>query len=295
MRVGIVDVGSNTVRLLVADVRGGETETVHEERAFLGLGAEVLRHDRIRRRKLREVAEVTERFAAEARRLGTHALETIVTAPGRQGASSDALVATLARATDAPVRVASAIEEGQLAFVGALSRAGVEEGIVAVCDVGGGSTEVVVGTPLLGPTWARSVDIGSLRLTAALLHDDPPTAAQLERARAAIEAGFAGVEPPPPRPELALATGGSARAISKLVGRSYGGAELECVIAELVSRPAEATAAAIGVEIERAYSLAAGALILEHVSGLLGVAFTPARGGIREGAALALAAQRAAA
>ena len=293
MRVGIVDVGSNTVRLLVADVRGREAETVHEERAFLGLGAEVLRHNRIRRRKLRELAEVTERFAAEARRLGARALETVVTAPGRQGASSDALVATLARATDAPVRVATPIEEGQLAFVGALSRAGVEEGIVAVCDVGGGSTEIVVGTPLLGPAWTRSVDIGSLRLTAALLHDDPPTAAQLDRARAEIEAGFAGLEPP--RPELALATGGSARAISKLVGRSYGRAELECVIGELVSRPAEATAAAIGVEVERARSLAAGALILEHVSGLLGVAFTPARGGIREGAALALAAQRAAA
>ena len=292
MRVGILDVGSNTVRLLVADVRGGEAEAIHEERAFLGLGAEILEHDRIRRRKLREVARVTGRFAAAAREHGVRALETVVTAPGRQGSSPDELVAALQRSTSAPVRVASAVEEGQLAFAGALSRAGVEEGVVAVCDVGGGSTEIVVGTPLLGPAWARSVDLGSLRLTAALF-DDPPSPAQVEEARALIAEGFAALAPP--RPELALATGGSARAISKIVGGSYGRAELERVVRELVSRPAEATAAALGVELARARSLPAGALILLHVSALLGVPFTPARGGIREGAALALAAERAAA
>jgi exopolyphosphatase/guanosine-5'-triphosphate,3'-diphosphate pyrophosphatase len=292
MRVGILDVGSNTVRLLVADVHGGEAEAVHEERAFLGLGAEILAHDRIRRRKLREVEAVTGRFAEAARERGVRALETVVTAPGRQGSSRHELVAALQRSTEAPVRVASAVEEGQLAFVGALSRASVAEGVVAVCDVGGGSTEIVVGTPLLGPAWTRSVDLGSLRLTAALF-DDPPSPTQVEEARMLIAQRFAGIVPP--RPEFALATGGSARAISKVVGGAYGPADLDRVARELAARPAEATASALGVELQRARSLAAGALILHHVSGLLGVPFTPARGGIREGAALALAAERAAA
>ena len=293
MRVGIVDVGSNTVRLLVGDVSGGTVETICEERAFLGLGAEILAHDRIRRRKLREVARVAEDFASAARRRGVRALETVVTAPGRQSSSGEELVSTLARATEAPGRIATPEEEGQLAFAGALSRTRVTDAVVAVCDVGGGSTEIVVGTPLLGPAWVRSVDVGSLRLTAAVLHGDPPTPAQVEAAEATIAARFSALVPP--RPELALATGGSARAIAKIVGGSYGPAELERVLRRLVARPAGATAAALGIELERAQSLAAGALVLRHVSTLLGTAFTPARGGIREGAALALAAERAAA
>lgn len=292
MRVGIVDVGSNTVRLLVADVRGGDVDPVHEERAFLGLGAELLAHDRIRRRKLRELARVTEGYAASARRLGVRALETVVTAPGRQG-DAEPLLAVLADSTDARVRVASAEEEGELAFAGALARSCLDEGVVAVCDVGGGSTEIVVGTPLLGPAWVRSVDVGALRLTAARLHGDPPSPAEIEVARDVVAAHIGALTPP--RPEVALATGGSARAVAKLVGGRYGPAELDRVLAQLLEHPAGPTAARLGLRPERARTLAAGVLVLRQVSALLGVPFTPARGGIREGAALALAAERAAA
>ncbi len=293
MRVGILDVGSNTVRLLVGDVRGGTVETVCEERAFLGLGAEILVHDRIRRRKLREVSETVGDFADAARRRGVRALETVVTAPGRQGASADELLSTLASATGSPVRVASAEEEGRLAFAGAVSRSDLTEGVVAVCDVGGGSTEIVVGTPLLGPAWVRSVDVGSLRLTAALLPGDPPRAGEIDAAHLYVAESFRALEPP--RPDRALATGGSARAIAKVLGGAYGPEELDAVVEELARRPAAETAVRLGVEPERARSLLAGALILREVSSLLGTRFEPARGGIREGAALALAATRAAA
>ena len=293
VKVAVVDVGSNTVRLLVGDVRGTSIETLHEERVFLGLGAEILEHGRIRPRKLREVTQVAEGYASTARRHGARALETVVTAPGRQGESSEALTAALVRATAAPVRVVSADEEGRLAFAGAISRAGAVEGVVAVCDVGGGSTEVVVGTPVLGAAWVRSVDIGSLRLTAALLHDDPPSADQVAAAREAVTTALAPLVPP--RPALALATGGSARAIAKAVGGAYGPDELEQIVRILSRHPAAATAKTFRVEHDRARSLLAGALILKGVSELLDAPFVPARGGIREGAALALAAQRAAA
>jgi exopolyphosphatase / guanosine-5'-triphosphate,3'-diphosphate pyrophosphatase len=292
VKVGVVDVGSNTVRLLVADVRAGEVDTLHEERAYLGLGAELLAHGRVRRSKLRELARVTEGYAAAARGLGVRALETVVTAPGRQG-DPDPLLAVLARSTEAPVRVAPAEEEGQLAFAGALSRAGLDEGVVAVCDVGGGSTELVVGTPLLGPAWVRSVDVGSLRLTAAHLHGDPPSPEELTAAAEVVGAGVGTLTPP--RPEVALATGGSARAVAKAVGGPYGPAEIDRLLERLLELPATAAAAELGLRPERARTLAAGALVLRQVSALLGVPFTPARGGIREGAALALAAHRAAA
>jgi exopolyphosphatase/guanosine-5'-triphosphate,3'-diphosphate pyrophosphatase len=293
MRVGVIDVGSNTVRLLVAAVGDGEVATLREERAQLGLGEELLRHGRVRRRKLAELAAVTGDYARIARKLGVRELETVVTAPGRQEDDPQRLLDTLGRATAGEVRVASPEEEGELAFAGAVARAGIGDAVVAVCDVGGGSTEVVVGTELRGAGWVRSVDVGSLRLTAALLHRDPPTPGQLEAARAAVREALAHVRPP--RPETALATGGSARAVARIVGGAYGPDELEDVIELLAARPADESADAFGIRRERARTLLAGSLILAEVSRRLGVPFRPARGGIREGAALRLAAQRLAA
>ena len=205
MRVGVIDVGSNTVRLLVASVVGGTARTLREERAHLGLGEEILRYGRVRGAKLDEVAEVTGEFARIARKLDVRELETVVTAPGRQGDEPQRLLDTIGRATAAGVRVVSAEEEGRLAFAGAVSRASLGEAVVAVCDVGGGSTEVVVGTELLGPAWVRSVNLGSLRLTAALLPSDPPAQAEIAAAESAVRDAFEALEAP--RPEVALADG----------------------------------------------------------------------------------------
>jgi exopolyphosphatase / guanosine-5'-triphosphate,3'-diphosphate pyrophosphatase len=293
MRVGVIDVGSNTVRLLVASVAGDTVRTLREERVHLGLGEEILHYDRVRRRKLDEVREVTGEYARIARKLGVRELETVVTAPGRQGDSPDRLVEAIRQATGADVRVVSAEDEGRLAFAGAVSRAHPGRGVVAVCDVGGGSTEVVVGSELLGPAWVRSVDLGSLRLTAALLPSDPPTAAEIDAAREAVRSGLAELEPP--QPEIALATGGSARTLARVIGHEYGHSELEGVVEVLASRPAAHSADALDIRPTRARTLLAGALILEEVSRLLGQPFRPSRGGIREGAALRLAARRAAA
>ncbi len=293
MKVGVVDVGSNTVRLLVASVGGGEVRSLREERVHLGLGEEILLHGRVRRRKLEELGSVVTEFGQIARKYRVRELDTVVTAPGRQGAEPERLLETLRRATRGPVRVVSAEDEGRLAYAGAVSRTDIGSGIVAVCDVGGGSTEIVVGTSLLGPAWIRSIDIGSLRLTASLLQGDPPAALEIERARAAVRDALSGIAPP--LPELALATGGSARAIARIVGRAYDADELEPVIGALASRPAEQTSGELAVPPHRARTLLAGALILSEVSLLLGVELTPAKGGIREGAALELAAQRAAA
>lgn len=293
MKVGVVDVGSNTVRLLVASVDGGDVRSLREERAHLGLGEEILLHGRIRRRKLEELGVVVTEFAEIARKHRVREIETVVTAPGRQGDAPERLLKVLARATRASVRVVSAEDEGRLAYAGAVSRTDVGSSVLAVCDVGGGSTEIVVGTALLGPAWVRSVDIGSLRLTASLLHGDPPTRAEIESARGAARDALSGLAPP--RPELVLATGGSARAIARVVGHAYDADALQRVIGMLSSRPAEQTSEELAVPLHRARTLLAGALILSEISGLLGVGLTPAKGGIREGVALELAAQRAAA
>jgi len=293
MRVGVIDVGSNTVRLLAAAVTDKGVAALREERVYLGLGEEILRHGRIRGAKLKELSRVTGQYARVARKLRVQRLETVVTAPGRQGSSPERLTQALATATGGGVRIVSPEEEGRLAYTGAVSRAGVSDGVVGVCDVGGGSTEIVVGMPLVGPAWVRSVDVGSLRLTLELLRQDPPTLPQIETARALIRTAFEGIEPP--QPELTLATGGSARAIARIVGGTYGGAELEQVVQDLASRSAARSARALGVAPHRARTLLAGALVLQEVSRLLGIPFTPARGGIREGVAIRLASQQLAA
>ena len=215
----------------------------------------------------------------------------IVTAPGRQGASAAALTAALGEATGLPARVLSADSEGRLAYDGAVARAtGELPEVVAVVDVGGGSTEIAVGTPLLGAAWIRSADIGSLRLTRAHLHDDPPTAAQVAAATAAVATALAGMRPP--TPDIALAVGGSARAIARIVGRRLGADDLQEAVKIVSRRRTAKVASTFGITPERAETLLAGALLLAGAGRALGTSFELGRGGLREGAALELASAR---
>jgi exopolyphosphatase/guanosine-5'-triphosphate,3'-diphosphate pyrophosphatase len=289
--VGILDVGSSTVRLLVARLEAGRPAAVREERAYLGLGAEVERRGRIPSDRLEEAAAVAGRYARLARSHGVGEADAFVTAPGREAANAAELVRRLAHVTGWPVRILSAEEEGRLAFAGALARAGGAFGLAAVCDVGGGSTEIVVGTRDGGPAWLESLPLGSVRLTEHFLADDPPGKKAVAAVRAEVERGLTGVTPP--LPHVALATGGSARALRRLAGRRLGAAELESAIRLLRRRGAEEVAATFGIELYRARTLAAGAVVLAEIQRRLGVPFEVARGGLREGAALALLAGRA--
>jgi exopolyphosphatase / guanosine-5'-triphosphate,3'-diphosphate pyrophosphatase len=294
MRVGVVDVGSNTVRLLVADARrSGKLDPVRERRAFLALGAEVDRLGWISGPKLLETIATVRAFGAEARELGCDDLEVVVTAPGRRSANADELVAALGEACGAPVRVLSAEEEGRLAFTGALLGADRTADSVAVCDSGGGSTEVVVGTPLDGPVWIRSLDVGSLTVLEAYLPDDPPGKEAVAAARAAIAERLGGFAPP--LPKVAFATGGSARALRRVAGKSLGSKQLDAALRKLAERPAAEISEEFGIWPQRARTLPAGAVILAEVQRRLGVPLHVSRTGMREGVAASLLAQAAAA
>jgi exopolyphosphatase / guanosine-5'-triphosphate,3'-diphosphate pyrophosphatase len=293
MRVAIVDVGSNTVRLLVASRSSHRVEPLREERAYLGLGAVVESEGHVPEEKIAHAANVARGFARIARSLDAENVEVIVTAPGRLSENGDVLVAALACSTGWRVRILSADEEGRLAFAGALARAGDLPGSVAVCDVGGGSTEILVGTGTAGPVWGRSFDLGSIRLTQRFFADDPPDKRSVAALRAEVERQLTGIVPP--LPQAALATGGSARALRKLVGRTLGDEELAEAVRMLRRRPAARIAARFELDPLRAHTLAAGAVVLAEAQRRLAVPFQVARGGVREGAALELLAEAAAA
>jgi exopolyphosphatase / guanosine-5'-triphosphate,3'-diphosphate pyrophosphatase len=291
MRVAVIDVGSNTARLLVASVEvDGSVVALVEERSYLRLGAEIERTGTLCEATIAMCADVCRVYVNTAEELGADRSTVIVTAPGRQGGSAAALTDALAEATSLPVRVLTADGEGRLAYDGAVARAGEAlPEVVAVVDVGGGSTELVVGTPLLGAAWTRSADIGSLRLTRAHLHDDPPTARQITAARDAVRGALQRMSPPVP--DVAFAVGGSARAVAKMAGRRFGAEDLDEAIEILSRRPATKAARAFGIDAQRAETLLAGTLLLAEAGRVLGTRFELGRGGLREGAALELAAQ----
>ena len=287
MKVAIIDVGSNSVRLLVASAEGTAVKELHRDRVYMRLGDDAYALGQISEGKLQELRGVVERFTRVARKNGAGRLETIVTAPGRQSSNQAELVEILAEATRAPVVVLTAAEEGRLAWEGAVVRMDDPPEIVAVVDLGGGSCELAVGTPSLGPAWLRSVDAGSLRVTRAFLGGDPPSAECIASARRELHHLVEGFDPP--RPDAALAVGGTARAIGRIVGRRFGLGELDELAFKLSEVPAGRITEPHGITPGRAETLLGGTLVLSAIAERLDCDLEAGRGGLREGAALALA------
>jgi exopolyphosphatase / guanosine-5'-triphosphate,3'-diphosphate pyrophosphatase len=278
-------VGSNTIRLLVAEVAGGVVTPLDKERVRLSLGEEIERGGRVSETSIATAAKSVGKLCSMARRHGVASLDVFLTAPGRQSENAEELIAAVRRAADHPVRVLSTDEEGRLAYAGAVATADIElPARIAVCDVGGASTEIAVGAPGSSPDWVASVDLGSVRLTTRT--DD------LASARREAADAFAELEPP--KVELALAVGGSARAARRLVGPWLGDAELTEALRLVETTSPRAISRRFGVDRSRARILPAGVAILAQVHELLGVPLHVCDGGIREGAVLATMAELAA-
>ncbi len=155
---------------------------------------------------------------------------------------------------------------------------------IAVCDVGGASTEIAVGSPSSAPDRVDSVDLGSVRLTTRV--------ESLAEARREVAAAFAHVAPR--QVEAALAVGGSARAARRLVGAWLGEDELAAALRLVEEESPREISRRFGVDRARARILPAGIVLLAEVQRKLGVPLHVCDGGIREGAVLASAAALAA-
>jgi exopolyphosphatase/guanosine-5'-triphosphate,3'-diphosphate pyrophosphatase len=293
VRVGILDVGANTLRLLVASESDGRVVPIHEERVALGLGDEVESLGRLGDEKLERAGATVRDHVRKARKLGCVAVEVLVTSPGRQASNGDELVHRLTEASGVPTRVLPAEEESELAWRGAVAAAVDLPETVAVCDVGGGSTQIAVGTPSGGVAWVRSIDLGSLRLTRRAFRNDPPDGDDLARAAAEVTRAFAQIAPP--LPLAGIAVGGSARALRRVVGTELTEDGLCAAARRLAKRKSRKIAKEYGVDVARARTLTAGVMIFAEVQRKLGIALNVGREGLREGAALRMLADAEAA
>jgi exopolyphosphatase/guanosine-5'-triphosphate,3'-diphosphate pyrophosphatase len=275
MRIGVIDVGSNTTRLLVASAGSDGLVPLEKQKVRLSLGEEIERFGAVSPVHQAAAVKAVREMASTARRKQVDSLDVFLTAPGRQANNAAQLVAALSRAAGVQARVLTKEDEGTLAYRGAVLTAGIElPSQVAVCDIGGASTEIAVGRPAGEPDWIESVDLGSVRLTTRA--GDMPAEA---------EGAFAHLAPP--RVEAALAVGGSARAARRLVGETLGVEELVEALRIVETTPPREVARCFGVDRARADILPAGVILLAEVQRKLGVPFHVCDGGIREGAVLA--------
>jgi exopolyphosphatase/guanosine-5'-triphosphate,3'-diphosphate pyrophosphatase len=285
VRRACIDIGSNTTRLLVAECDGEQILEIHQERAFTRIGHGLPGDGTILPAKIAEVAEVVAEQLRIAQELGSVEVRGVATAAIRRAGNGAALVAAIRDACGLTVQILTGEDEARLAFLGAARTLDhVPAGQLGVVDVGGGSSELVVGTAPGRVSWCRSFALGSGDLADECLVSDPPSAAELAEARARIASAVAGLDVP--RPAEAVAVGGSATSLRRLAGPLLDAGTFDRVLGLLASARARDVARRFALDLERVRLLPAGLLILEAASELFGAALQIGRGGIREGVLL---------
>jgi exopolyphosphatase/guanosine-5'-triphosphate,3'-diphosphate pyrophosphatase len=287
MLCAAIDIGSNTTRVLVAEPREGQLNKVMEQRAYTRIGKSTTKDGSITQPMIHEVGEVVSTQVRLAEELGAEVIKAVATAAIRQARNRDEVVQAIGEVSGVEIEVLNEEEEGRLAFIGATKTLGHPvEGRIAVVDVGGGSSEVVLGTVAGGADQVHSFQIGSGMLAEELLKSDPPSAAELREVRERINEFFDGLEIE--QPDQAVAVGGSATSLRRLVGAVLEYETLERGVRVLASDPIDEVARRFELDPRRVGILPTGVLLLEKISQLLGQPLQIGKGGLREGVILDL-------
>src|SRR4051794_6463652 len=285
MLCAAIDIGSNTTRLLVAEPVDGQLKKTMEQRAYTRINRALGGDGEILPEKVDEVAEVVATQVRLARELGAESIRAVATAAVREASNGEEAAGEVAKSAGVEVDILSDEEEGRLSFIGATKTLGHPvSGKVGVVDVGGGSTEIILGTVAGGYDQVRSWKVGSGVLADELISSDPPSAAEIRKVRDRIDDIFAGVEIE--HPAQAVAVGGSATSLRRLVGAVLEYETLERGIRVLCGDPAADVARRFELDPERVRILTTGVLLPEKVSELLGQPLQIGKGGLREGVVL---------
>ncbi len=285
MRVATVDIGTNTVILLVAE-RGpdGRVRAVHQEARITRLGQGVDATRRLHPDAVARTCEALRDYRAAATVHGATAFDVVGTSAMRDAAGAEPVQAVVTEGFGKPARILSGDEEATTTFLGAISGLALPVGPAAVYDIGGGSTEIAVGevhgdAVVLG--YKKSFDVGSVRLTERHVTGDPPSEASLEKVRKVLRDAFAEV------PQLAFigAPVGVAGTMTTLAAvhlglRTYDGdrvhgarmrlEDVRAVVTRLARMPLAERSLVAGLDPKRADVIVAGGLVAEAVLAAMG-------------------------
>ena len=277
MRLGVLDVGSNTVHLLVVDAhRGGHPTPMSSTKAALRLAESIDDSGKLTRRGAEKLIATVDEFAKIAASSGCSELMAFATSAVRDARNSDEVLARVRAETGMDLQVLSGSDESRLTFLAVRRWYGWSAGRITNLDIGGGSLELSTGLDE-APDVAMSIPLGAGRLTREWLPDDPPGRRRVamlrdwldtelaDAAKAMLEAG---------PPDLAVGTSKTFRSLARLTGAAPSAAGprvkrtltangLRQLIAFISRMTTTDRAELEGVSAERAPQIVAGALVAE--------------------------------
>ncbi|MTE20409.1 Ppx/GppA family phosphatase [Streptomyces sp. TRM43335] len=284
MRLGVLDVGSNTVHLLVVDAHpGARPLPAYSHKAELRL-AELLDDGAISPAGVERLTATVQEALQVAEDKGVEDLLPFATSAVRDATNADHVLARVAEGTGVELKVLSGEDEARLTFLAARRWFGWSAGRLLVLDIGGGSLEIAYGMDE-EPDAAVSLPLGAGRLTGAWLPDDPPDPTDVRALRRHVRHEIARVVGDFNRlgaPDHVVATSKTFKQLARLAGaprsaegpyvqRELNRAALEEWVPKLAVMPAAERAALPGVSTGRARQLLAGALVAEGAMDLFGV------------------------
>ncbi|MCK2022519.1 Ppx/GppA family phosphatase [Microbacterium sp. kSW2-24] len=285
MRLGVLDIGSNTVHMLAADVRpGGRPLATTSDRSVLRLMRYLLPDGSISE----EGVVALERAVAQARRVAEEervdALLATATSAVRDAANGAEVIARIEAALGQPLQVLDGETEAELTFLAVRRWFGWSAGQILLLDIGGGSLEIAAGGEEL-PDAAASVPLGAGRMTVQFLPNDPPGEDDVERLRAHARDTLEEVLPrfaDLPRPDHVVGSSKAIRSLARLVGYPVPGwsgsermllprASLGSWIPRLARLPASARQELPGITPDRTFQIVAAAVSLHTAMTVLKV------------------------
>jgi exopolyphosphatase/guanosine-5'-triphosphate,3'-diphosphate pyrophosphatase len=182
VRRAVIDVGTNSIKLLVADVRGREVQPVHEEGRQTRLGKGFYETHRLQPESIAHTAAAVRKFSETAREKNSQSVRVIATSAARDALNPSDLTSAIERASGLKTEIISGAREAEWAFQGVATDAELATHPLLILDVGGGSTEFILGQGGQ-KNFAHSFPLGTVRLMEKFPHSDPPTRGEFIKCR----------------------------------------------------------------------------------------------------------------
>jgi exopolyphosphatase/guanosine-5'-triphosphate,3'-diphosphate pyrophosphatase len=284
MPIAVIDIGTNSTRLLVARVEDGTVEQIERRSTVTRLGQGVDSSGRLADEAMQRVHYVLAEYREAIDECGADPVVALATSAVRDSENGDDFRADVKERFGFDLRTLTGDEEAQLTFLGATSARDDGDQPTLVIDIGGGSTELVIGRPGGGDaSFHVSTQAGSVRQTERHLHDDPPTAEQLEALRRDVRDIIEDGAPEDVRRRVTrgIAVAGTATQLAHVdVGSADGSVHghmleldsLRATLDRLASVPLEERRRTPGLDPKRAPTILTGAAILVEVLSAFGLA-----------------------